>query len=422
MIKYNMEMRSFIRYYIALFFIFILVSLGVSYINLNIIKDKVVENNQAILGQILVNRPELEGEIVDIITLILVSLGVSYINLNIIKDKVVENNQAILGQILVNRPELEGEIVDIITQGNSKENIDKGKEIIIKDKVVENNQAILGQILVNRPELEGEIVDIITQGNSKENIDKGKEILGKYNYDENITLRSEPIIYSSKIEVINVNLVFLICIFTAFIILALFYFKKIYNDINDMTEYVYNSSEGRSFEMKNRNQEGQIGILKTELLKMTNILKEKVELLNKEKIFLNDIISDISHQLKTPMTSLIILNDLMYDDLPKETKVEFLDKIKSQLSRMEWLIKSMLKLSKVEAKVINFENKKINIKELINKSISPSLIPIELKNIDLSINGDEKASYIGDINWSSEALVNIIKNCVEHTNENGSLI
>lgn len=327
MIKYNMEMRSFIRYYIALFSIFILVSLGVSYINLNIIKDKVVENNQAILGQILVNRPELEGE----------------------------------------------------------------------------------------------IVDIITQGNSKENIDKGKEILGKYNYDENITLRSEPIIYSSKIEVINVNLVFLICIFTAFIILALFYFKKIYNDINDMTEYVYNSSEGRNFEMKNRNQEGQIGILKTELLKMTNILKEKVELLNKEKIFLNDIISDISHQLKTPMTSLIILNDLMYDDLPKETRVEFLDKIKSQLSRMEWLIKSMLKLSKVEAKVIDFENKKINIKELINKSVSPSLIPMELKNIDLSINGDEKASYIGDINWSSEALVNIIKNCVEHTNENGSL-
>lgn len=327
MIKYNIEMRSFIRYYIALFSIFILVSLGVSYINLNIIKDKVVENNQAILGQILVNRPELEGE----------------------------------------------------------------------------------------------IVDIITQGNSKENIDKGKEILGKYNYDENITLRSEPIIYSSKIEVINVNLVFLICIFTAFIILALFYFKKIYNDINDMTEYVYNSSEGRNFEMKNRNQEGQIGILKTELLKMTNILKEKVELLNKEKIFLNDIISDISHQLKTPMTSLIILNDLMYDDLPKETRVEFLDKIKSQLSRMEWLIKSMLKLSKVEAKVIDFENKKINIKELINKSVSPSLIPMELKNIDLSINGDEKASYIGDINWSSEALVNIIKNCVEHTNENGSL-
>ena len=95
-----------------------------------------------------------------------------------------------------------------------------------------------------------------------------------------------------------------------------------------MTDYVYHSSEGREYEMKNKNQEGQIGLLKTELIKMTNILKEKVELLNKEKIFLNEAISDISHQLKTPMTSLIILNDLMYGDISKETKHEFLNKIK----------------------------------------------------------------------------------------------
>ena len=108
---------------------------------------------------------------------------------------------------------------------------------------------------------------------------------------------------------------------------------------------------------------------------MTTILKEKVRaFLNNEKIFLNNTISDISHQLKTPMTSLIILNDLMYEDLPTETKIEFLDKIKSQLTRMEWLIKSMLKLSKVEAKVIDFKNEKVNINELIRKSVQPRLI------------------------------------------------
>ena len=188
-----------------------------------------------------------------------------------------------------------------------------------------------------------------------------------------------------------------------------------------MTDYVYHSSEGRSYEMKNRNQEGQIGLLKTELLKMTTILKEKVELLNNEKVFLNNTISDISHQLKTPITALIILNDLMYEDLPTETKIEFLDKIKSQLTRMEWLIKSMLKLSKVEAKVIDFKNEKVNINELIRKSVQPSLIPIELKNIDLTIFGNEEAYYNGDINWSTEALVNVIKNCVEHTPVNGTI-
>lgn len=164
-----------------------------------------------------------------------------------------------------------------------------------------------------------------------------------------------------------------------------------------------------------------MGLLKTELMKMTTVLKEKVALLHSEKIFLNDTISDISHQLKTPMTSLMLLTDLMYNDLDKEKKIEFLDRINAQLSRMDWLIKSMLKLSKLEAKVIDFKTEKVNINELIRRSISPLSVPMELKNISLNINGDKEASYIGDIEWSSEALGNIIKNCIEHTKEGGNL-
>lgn len=292
---------------------------------------------------------------------------------------------------------------------------------IIKDKVIENNQAIIGQIISQRPEVEEEIIDIITQGNSKENINLGKEILAKYNYGNNLSLTNEPITKESMSKIFIIFLILICFVLIVSLILAILYFRKIYKDIKDMTDYVYNSSEGRNFDMKNRNQEGQIGLLKTELIKMINILKEKVELLNNEKIFLNEVISDISHQLKTPMTSLIILNDLMYEDLPKETKIEFLDKIKSQLNRMEWLIKSMLKLSKVEAKVIDFEKKEVKVSELIKKSISPSLISMEIKNIELTVNGDENISYIGDINWSCEAFVNIIKNCVEHTDTNGKI-
>ncbi|RDY24680.1 sensor histidine kinase [Romboutsia maritimum] len=292
---------------------------------------------------------------------------------------------------------------------------------IIKDKVVEINQAIVGTIVSKNPNLESEIIDIITQAQSKENINLGKKVLNKYNYNENISLRNEPIIIKSIKEIFSINSLFITFIFILIMILVMYYFNSIYSDIKDMTNYIYNISEGKKFEMKNKNQEGQIGLLKTELLKMTNILKEKVELLNNEKIFLNDTISDISHQLKTPMTSLIILNDLMYGDISKETKIEFLDKIKSQLNRMEWLIKSMLKLSKVEAKVIDFKSEKVNIKELVIRSLQPSLIPIELKNIELSISGDDIITYNGDMDWSSEALVNIIKNCIEHTPKNGSL-
>ena len=169
---------------------------------------------------------------------------------------------------------------------------------IIKGKVIENNQAILGQILSKNPDLENEIVDIITQGKSKENIELGKGVLNKYNYDSSISLEYEPIISSSINEIFNINVLFVIIIFILFLILSISYFKKIYRDIKDMTDYVYHSSEGRSYEMKNRNQEGQIGLLKTELLKMTTILKEKVELLNNEKIFLNKNTYDFAYYTK----------------------------------------------------------------------------------------------------------------------------
>ena len=292
---------------------------------------------------------------------------------------------------------------------------------IIKADVIQNNQAIVGNIVSKYPELEKDIVSVITQAKNKENIDLGAKVLQKYNYDSSTNLSQEPIVQNNIYKMLKINILFITFVFICLITISFYFFIKIYRDIKDMTDYVYHSSEGREYEMKNKNQEGQIGLLKTELMKMTTVLKEKVALLHSEKIFLNDTISDISHQLKTPMTSLMLLTDLMYNDLDKEKKIEFLDRTNAQLSRMDWLIKSMLKLSKLEAKVIDFKDEKVNINELIRRSISPLSVPMELKNISLNINGDKEASYIGDIEWSSEALGNIIKNCIEHTKEGGNL-
>ncbi|VFD45479.1 two-component sensor histidine kinase [Clostridioides difficile] len=387
-------------------------------------------------------------------------------------------------------------IVIIISIGFSIINVSLTKEMVVR-----NNQAIIGTLSSKYPNLESQIVDIITQGKSMENIDYGQKILIKYNYDKSIRINSEPIISKLVLETIKINIILVCIIFILIFVLIVRYFTSIYNDLSDMTKYVYYSSEGKPFDMKNKNQEGQIGLLKTELLKMTTILNEKVELLKREKIFLNNTISDISHQLKTPMTSLIMLNDLsdmtkyvyyssegkpfdmknknqegqigllktellkmttilnekvellkrekiflnntisdishqlktpmtslimlndlLYNDVPYEVKIDFLNKIKNQLNRMDWLIKSMLKLSKVEAKVINFKKDKVKFSELIHRAMLSMKIPMEIKNQKLTIEGNDNVSYIGDIDWSVEALVNIIKNCVEHTPEFGNII
>ena len=140
------------------------------------------------------------------------------------------------------------------------------------------------------------------------------------------------------------------------------------------------------------------------------MLAEQARLLNKEKIFLANSISDISHQLKTPITSMFVMTDLIRDEnLPQDKRVEFTQNINSQLERLQWLVTSLLKLSKIDAGTIEFKKDRLNVKNLINRSIEHLLIPMEIRNQTLEISGDENAGFTGDFNWSSEAIANIVK-------------
>jgi signal transduction histidine kinase len=113
-----------------------------------------------------------------------------------------------------------------------------------------------------------------------------------------------------------------------------------------------------------------------------------------------------------------LLSDKRLDD---EKRAEFTRNIQVQLERMEWLVSSLLKLSKIDAGTISFKKEKVLLKPLIQKAIEPLLIPMDIKMQGLHVEGDEKAAFIGDFNWTAEAFINILKNCVEHTAEGGEI-
>lgn len=292
----------------------------------------------------------------------------------------------------------------------------------IQEEVMTNNYAIVGSLANNNPGMEKEIVEYITQRDKLEYISKGEEILSRYGYGEDATSFNEPIISGSYNNMLITNMGIIVLVFFILLWISLVFFNKIYIEIEKVNKFIEDVLERRKVSNILDNEEGQLGILKNELLRMTNALKENVELLKGEKVFLNNVISDISHQLRTPMTSLMVLNDLLHnEDLPKDKKDEFLLRIRTQLERMEWLVKSMLKLAKVEAGVIDFKKKKEKLSDLINRAIEPMRVPMDIKSQSLIIKGNESDSFIGDIEWSVEALVNIIKNCIEHTNEHGKI-
>ncbi|OZQ77777.1 sensor histidine kinase [Paenibacillus odorifer] len=195
-----------------------------------------------------------------------------------------------------------------------------------------------------------------------------------------------------------------------------------YREIEKLSGYLRQISSGNySLDVRD-NQEGELSILKNDIYKVTLMLSEQRLLLQEDKIKLTNAISDISHQLKTPLTSMTVMADLLSDpELNVEKRIEFTRKISLQLDRIGWLVSSLLKFSKIDAGTIQFKKDSIKVKKLVQKSMEPILIPMDIKEQRILIEGEEATSFIGDYNWTTEAMINILKNCVEHTPAGGEI-
>ena len=168
-------------------------------------------------------------------------------------------------------------------------------------------------------------------------------------------------------------------------------------------------------------EEGELAILSSSIRKMTLKLKEQASNLTDEKKVLTDAIADIFHQMRTPLTSMrLSCSMLSEEDLPYEERIRFVRGIKKQLERMQWLVETLLKMSKIEAGTVTFKRERLDAKELVQKACEPLLIPLELRDIKLQITTND-AGLTGDMDWLAEAVGNIVKNCMEHTSEGGQI-
>lgn len=168
--------------------------------------------------------------------------------------------------------------------------------------------------------------------------------------------------------------------------------------------------------------EGELAVLGNEISKMTLRLLEQAEQLQKDKNYLADSLADISHQLKTPLTSLEIINaTLSQENMDTKQQSALLQEQLMLLSRMEWLIAVLLKLSRLDAGTIQFDNKTFPIKKLIQQATETFDITLDIKNITMDSSNIPEIELCGDIKWLAEALSNIIKNCIESTPDGGQV-
>lgn len=167
--------------------------------------------------------------------------------------------------------------------------------------------------------------------------------------------------------------------------------------------------------------EGELSILANQIQKITLRLKESAEAVRGEKVRLADALTDISHQLRTPLTAMnLTLAMLRGPELTDEKRMELTGELRSLLDRIDWLVETLLKISKLDAGTVKLARDRVCVRELIGRSAAPLAVPMDLRNQRLAVFCGEE-SFTGDLIWSAEALGNILKNCMEHTPEGGTV-
>lgn len=171
----------------------------------------------------------------------------------------------------------------------------------------------------------------------------------------------------------------------------------------------------------NESEEGELSILQSEVTKMTLRIREQNAALKKEKENLADSLADIAHQLRTPLTSINLILSLLENDPGEKERKELLRETEELLLRMEWLITSLLKLSRLDAGIVVFQMSRVDVGTLLHTALRPLLIPMELHEIDLQVSAPEGVMIQGDMDWLSEAFQNVLKNCMESAGDKGKI-
>ena len=294
------------------------------------------------------------------------------------------------------------------------------KVTIITNKKIAD---IVGTIIKQEPEIDTrKIIETLNSNQNSEEYKEGQEELEKYGINVNETNAIISIQNQMKQNLIS-NIILIIAFNILWGVIIFTYLKKRDKKIKQITQYI-NEIKNRKYELNiNENSEDELSNLKNELYKITVMLKEESEISKKDKENIKISVENISHQLKTPLTSITIMLDNLKDNpnMDENTKQKFIFEISKQIDWINWLVISMLKLSKLDANVVQFYEEKINLKRFIDEIIKNLEIPIEIKNQQIVIEGDENASFVGDYKWQKEAVTNIIKNCIEHNKDNGSI-
>lgn len=283
----------------------------------------------------------------------------------------------------------------------------------------ERISAIFGAISVQYPDMEhGDWMQYL---NATGNEEDGEAFLHQYG----ILQGDMPILQAQtaqkRFQITGTLVWLLVC--TGILLIFICYQKQRNRKIWELVDYIRKIEHGIYRIEIEDNEEGELSRLQNELYKITVMLRESSELAGQQKKALADSVSDISHQLKTPLTSCLVLLDNLSEseNMTEETRRRFLSEITRQLTSVSWLVQVLLKLSRLDAGVVELKEEEVSVSALIRGAVEKVGLLAEWKQIDIQVMGEEEPFIKGDRHWLEEALVNLIKNAIEHSPEDSEI-
>ena len=281
-----------------------------------------------------------------------------------------------------------------------------------KESLYDYTNQVIVKIVEEYPEQEEEIVKNIFL-NNQENHENVEDILSKYGFSaENIDIENTQFEIIYKV-IILFSIFFIIATLGVICIYAI-YIRKQNQKLKDLDAYCKEILKGNYIIDLKEQDESDFSKLKNDIYDMTIMLKEKNSLLEKNNKDIEKLIADISHQLKTPLTSLNLINDILYTDLPEKKKKEFLDSSQKELEKINWLIKTVLNIAKLDSKTLILDKKNENAYHLCLEVKNNFKAMCEINHADIEIVSNKEEMINCDKKWTIEAMNNIVKNAIEH--------
>lgn len=283
------------------------------------------------------------------------------------------------------------------------------------------NKRLVGALVSRYPEMEVDIVNSVYNP-EKKYIQEGSKVLDKFGYDESYTM-NKNVNFQKHLKYFLVNnlITFVILLFLVLTIVVT-YIKYIFNKllkVNMDIENIINNDYKIKDDFK---EEGIFNRIYSDLNKLSRSLNLKVLNLDREKESIKELVTDISHQLKTPLASLKLYNTLLIEEeLEEEEKMEFLQTNKLSINKLHNLIDSLVNISRLEANMISIKKENKGIKSTLTKAIDSVRVKANQKQISIELEDFDDIQILHDSKWTEESIFNVIDNGVKYTDENGKI-